>query len=310
MEHIETPRRPTEGTRASSQADPRVEALRCIGRSTASPSKAKTAIEKQVKRGWATPTPLPVTLRASDIVVVEKVFQHRDPSKHQSRWHIRQLARTPKDGRMLAPILVWWAGTGWVVVDGHHRLEAYRAADWGSEEIAVSCLTGTLEEALLEGAKANCRPTLQMDKSERLNAAWRLTLLAGGSKAQLAEAAGVATSTIGGMRKVAGMLRKDDSEEDLSELSWKRALGLARGATPDDANFEEEQAKEAREMANTLLGTFGRLSYRKKETLAMALSIYDCQLVREVVNQLNIAELEEVAEQRRADIAEDRREDI
>lgn len=309
MEHIETPRRPTEGAFASSQVDPRAEALRNIGRSTASPSKAKVAIEKHVKQGWAAPAPLPAKLRASDIIIVEKVFQHRRLSRHQSQWHIRQLARTPKDSRMLAPILVWWAGKGWVVVDGHHRLEAYREAGWGSAEIAVSCLTGTLEEALLEGAKANCRPTLQMDKSERLNAAWRLTLLAESSKAQLAEAAGVATSTIGGMRKVAVRLSKSNPEEDLSELSWKRALGLARGETPVDANFEEEQAKEAREMANTLLGTFGRLSYRKKETLAMALSIYDCQLVREVVNQLDIAELEEVAEQRRADIAEDSRDD-
>lgn len=305
MEHIETPRRPAEGTHASPQAN----ALRCIGRSTASPSKAKAAIEKQIKRGWATPAPLPVTLRASDIVVVAKVFQHRDPSEHQSRWHIRQLAKTPKDNRMLAPILVWWAGTGWVVVDGHHRLEAYRAASWGNEEIAVSCLTGTLEEALLEGAKANCRPTLQMDKRERLNAAWRLTLLAESSKAQLAEAAGVATSTIGGMRKVAKRLRENDSEADFSELSWHRALGLARGATQDDADLEEEQAKKAQEMANTLLGAFGKLSYRKKETFAMALSIYDSQLVREVVNQIDIDELEEVLEQRRAVITEDSSDD-
>lgn len=310
MEHIETPRRPTEGAFASSQVDPRAEALRNIGRSTASPSKAKVAIEKHVKQGWAAPTPLPAKLRASDIIIVEKVFQHRRLSRHQSQWHIRQLARTPKDSRMLAPILVWWAGKGWVVVDGHHRLEAYREAGWGSAEIAVSCLTGTLEEALLEGAKANCRPTLQMDKSERLNAAWRLTLLAGSSKAQLAEAAGVSTSSIAGMRKVAGMLRVNNPEEDLSELSWRQAMGLAQGTTQEDANWEEEQEEEAKEMANTLLGAFGKLSNRKKTTFAKALSIFDCQLVSEIVNQLDIDELEGALEQRRADIAEDSRDDV
>ena len=77
----------------------------------------------------------PLTLRFKDIHVADQVFQWRirEDNLAADIAHIRELARTIRDKwKPLDPLLVTPIGQRFYVVDGHHRLEAYRLARWGS----------------------------------------------------------------------------------------------------------------------------------------------------------------------------------
>ena len=87
--------------------------------------------------------------------------------------HIRELARTIEDKkRPLDPILVTAVGKKFYVVDGHHRLEAYRLAKW-RKEIPVRYFEGNLKEAQEEAWRRNYKNKLPMRHADKLEAAWR-----------------------------------------------------------------------------------------------------------------------------------------
>jgi hypothetical protein len=46
----------------------------------------------------------------------------------QSQYHIAQLKMATKTygGPLPDPITIWWSGRNWFVIDGHHRIAAYR----------------------------------------------------------------------------------------------------------------------------------------------------------------------------------------
>jgi len=81
----------------------------------------------------------------------------------------------------LDPVLLWQpqagengAECGLVLLDGAHRLAAYRAAQWSQPIPAIVLLGADRRAALGAALKANSKRQLGMSQAERMDAAWRL----------------------------------------------------------------------------------------------------------------------------------------
>lgn len=262
----------------------------------------KDSLQRRSKKNPYAKAFTPKELKLGSITIKAGLFQLRTMLSFQSENHVRFLIKTPKEGRPLAPLLVWWAGDGWVLVDGHHRVEAYKAAQWGNEvEVPVECLVGSLDDAMLKAAASNCRPVLQMDRKERMTAAWRLTLYLDKSKVELASAAAVSTSTIAKMRAVLKKLQERDLEEFPIPLEWGAALMQARGATVEETDWEKKEDLIVKEYAVVLLKVFGSTPNHKKSLFARAIELYDCQIADEVLRNSSLERLKERYEERKKD---------
>ena len=95
--------------------------------------EVKDLVERARTETRRTDRPRALTFR--NIHVADRVFQWRirEDNLAADIAHIRELARTIMDKRKpLDPLLVTAIGQRFYVVDGHHRLEAYRLAKWRS----------------------------------------------------------------------------------------------------------------------------------------------------------------------------------
>jgi hypothetical protein len=109
-------------------------------------------------------------------VAKEGVFQWRqyDMNSYASTQHVVGLTRALKETeKPFEPLLLFPAGDRYYVIDGHHRLAAYEAADW-NEPIPVEVFEGELEDARLAGLTRNHKDKLPMTSAEKSEAAWRL----------------------------------------------------------------------------------------------------------------------------------------
>jgi ParB-like chromosome segregation protein Spo0J len=69
-------------------------------------------------------------------------------------------------GRPFDPLLAFPAGDKFFVIDGHHRLAAYEAADW-NEPVPVEVFRGSLEDARLATLRSNSKDKLAMRREEK-----------------------------------------------------------------------------------------------------------------------------------------------
>lgn len=60
-----------------------------------------------------------------ELTTEEAVFQMRVEGLEE-RWVVSLINKINEGDGKLDPLLVWWSGERWVVMDGHHRLAAYR----------------------------------------------------------------------------------------------------------------------------------------------------------------------------------------
>jgi hypothetical protein len=108
----------------------------------------------------------PAALALKDLQVANLVFQWRllDSELGAEESHIKELVRVLQASeRPLDPILVTAIGTRFYVVDGHHRLLAYRTAKW-KRPVPVEHYEGTVEEAKAEALRLNIKNKLPMTK--------------------------------------------------------------------------------------------------------------------------------------------------
>jgi hypothetical protein len=174
----------------------------------------------------AEPNRLP--LRAVELV--PHVFQVRgtDISEH----HVGELLSALRAGHDLEPISVWRCGKHALVVDGHHRLDAYlqhQKTKQARVDIPVTWFQGSAEEAMKAAAKANVPAKLQMTHEQRTNLAWRLTLLDRLTKKDIAATSGVATR----------------GETAASCISWAAAMMKVKDL---DGDLSDEDAAERRDL--------------------------------------------------------------
>jgi hypothetical protein len=213
--------------------------------------------------------------------VADKVFQwrHFNSELGVEEGHIKELARVLESSSApLDAILVTAIGTSFYVVDGHHRLLAYRIVKW-SQPVPVDYFEGTVQEARLEALRLNIKNKLPMTSEDKFEAAW--TFVKEGSKlskSQIAEMTTISERTIGYMRKV---LKEYPSAID---CSWNEAKRLQWEPKPE-IDRDDWLQEEARKVAKQILHNVGPKLTQRADVIALALAMIDSRLPRLLVAQ-------------------------
>lgn len=183
------------------------------------------------------------------------VFQIRQDSlvyaPGGSEAHIRKLAAIVRQGQALDPVKVVAFGDAWFLVDGHHRLEAYRKAKWTRPvpvDAAHSPLEG-LERVLWAegvGAAENKKDRLNVSVADKASAAWRSVVQGSGSKAETARTFGVSERNVATMRVVKKRLSDAGFKPaELVSFGWNRALFEAKRLDGEGAgDFDAREARK------------------------------------------------------------------
>lgn len=244
------------------------------------------------------PKTMPKKLTIAQIEEEPSLFQprHDTSGTAKSAAHIETLTKALSGAGAgnLGAVTVWWTGKRYVLVDGHHRMAAYRAGSGtargvkrgGAEKISVPvlCLTGPLNEAVEASLQGNSRDKLPMSLKEKVEGAWRMVCDGDDSfsKAQIARMSGSSTSTVGRMREVRRKLIDVEGikAERVAGLPWEDAVRRAAGET-DGTDYENEAAVEAmvQERSRLLSHTFKDALTTSPEVTARALQRYSPSLV-------------------------------
>lgn len=230
------------------------------------------------------------SLRLSSISKRTAVFQPRslEGFLSEDEEFIRDLVKVLKNsgGKPMDPITVWYGGRNYYVIDGHHRLEAYKRY-WGEncreKEIPCTEFTGSLVEAMEFAGHANHKNKLPMRQDMRMNFAWRLVCVSDLTAGRIVDASGVALRTVRSMRaKLRERLDKDKPDDatshkrQLGEQAWKD-IRDDREKT-DLQDWEKRDLAEANRMARRLSREFGSRLHSKAHILAQALVILDSKM--------------------------------
>lgn len=237
---------------------------------------ARKALERRIRNGSPWHGPAPDMLKLSEIGTLEGVFQYRNPLPYKSEAHKNKLARSVKrTGKALGRLEVYWAGDGWVCIDGHHRRAAYQRGELA--DVPVEVFTGTLAEAVARALSSNTADKLPMDDGEKTAAAWELVAVWNDefSKSEIAALAGVSTSTVAKMRRVREVLIAERPHlKDLSEFTWRQAQELAKG-NEAETNAGSREVR-VRRMVDALIKAFGVGGLSRDISLTLeALKAYD-----------------------------------
>jgi hypothetical protein len=177
----------------------------------------------------------------------------------------------------LDPVVVWWSGRKYVVVDGHHRLIAIRRFNrenankkgFRKLRVPVEVVTGEIAEAKRFSTKENAKAKLSLRKEDRVNWAWRQVALHFGGidkgkfvMAQRCQDLHVSERLLQQMKatflKVVA-LQGDDAGSDrarafeISEMTWAQAQRTAEGKTKVELEFTDEKRLRAIEAATRKL---------------------------------------------------------
>lgn len=217
-------------------------------------------------------------------VAKEGVFQHRLYGREnifESQENTLILAKALLEtNEPLEPLLVFPVISRFYIMDGHHRLAAYKAVKW-SKPIPVEIFKGTLAEARIEALRRNSRNKLSMTNREKSEAAWRLVKAECYSRPEIKAAAGVSISNVRDMKAVWEQLKDAKAQRKLNvsphEFTWAKARlwKQRRGTLEDDEEWsaKEWQERKAEELVALLEKHNITAALRKDpEITAMALA--------------------------------------
>ena len=214
-------------------------------------------IAKEAAAGAST-TQSPSTLTINEIIELPSLFQPRGDSltmwPGNSEDHINTLARALRAGNVLDAVTVIAFGNEWYLVDGHHRLMAYRQVSWAKPipvEAIVTSLSGAARVTLAEEESylRNSKNHLNMSGPEKADVAWRAVVARSDrSKSETANLYGVSVSTVGNMRRVKELLLAQGLEQsDLQAMSWRGAayavINRGNSSTVDSSIFDESRRR-------------------------------------------------------------------
>lgn len=239
------------------------------------------------------PTELPV----AEIVEEYNLFQPRGESiglaPGRSEAHVALLAKTAKRGEPLDPVSIVSFGDQWCLVDGYHRLAAYKQVEW-PKKVPVTVLTSDLtgDERInwvIEQSYAdNKKNRLPLSDGDKSDGAWRA--VARGDKLSVAQTAStynVGTRTVASMRETKKKLEALGCPNTLMvRQGWKAAK---RELTDRQDNYEgptsdwnEHQMRKAAKRLKPVMDM--RLSAAQ---LAEALEAYSPNIVMEMAHAMS-----------------------
>jgi ParB-like chromosome segregation protein Spo0J len=262
----------------------------------------KAEIERLLASG--VPTEVVTHLSRQDIEVAEQgVFQWRD-AKVDPLDKARHVATLMHDlnitGRPLDPLLVFPAGGRYFVIDGHHRLAAYKAATW-DDPIPVEVFEGGLDEAFMAALDGNRKAKLPMTRAEKATAAWRLVREDQLSKQAIADLGLVSRTTVRDMRK---KLREIiDAGADPAGMDWDKARRWKPGGTEDVDPYPEWRERKVEELVQRLKETGLATELSKyPDLMMMAFAEINPELPATLASAVETDILEEVLDARQEDV--------
>lgn len=258
-------------------------------------SQAIARLETERARGGAFQDRAgPERLRLDQIKVCPKVFQPRVRAEDDGTCDtgfvdqlVGRLRAKPAAERHLDPLLVWAAGRNTYVVNGHHRLAAYKAAEV-TGPVPVEFFEGTLSEARSVAIEEGAKSHLNFDVDDRNEAAWRLVVMDKRGEArrtvpQMASLSGVSARSIDRMRQLYVRLQDayattnewtDESDEAEFE-SYADARAKDRARTPPSKDDVEGWLEDmAQRWADRLGNEFGKEPHKIPDVFGRALEIY------------------------------------
>ena len=284
-------------------------------------SSALADLRERLSKGTPPTLQSPITLPLDDIGVIAELFQPRD-MRHdqlQSTYHIETLAKAVvvNKNHTLDPISVWWTGDSWVVIDGHHRLDAYKLHQENLKEtqsrqghrrhmsdkreatlvmqIPVTVFNGTILEATLHSTAANSQDKLAMSKDSKLTRAWQLVTVEwdGLTLKSIAKCCAIHNRSVSNMRSIWSKAQTTCNTGQLSELkllSWRQAQHWDKDAEKTTWGDKEVEA-ETNRLRDILVKTFGKTLLSKAAMFAEALERYSPALAVEIGKRLRHEEI-------------------
>lgn len=247
-------------------------------------------------------TDTPVSLPIDQINLESSLFQPRYDSiafaPGRSERHITQLASSPRAGHELDPVKVVALGDRWFLVDGHHRLDAYRTAGW-TKPVPVTVLqsdtTGDarIDWAIRESVRDNHKSKLPMSETDKMDAAWSGTVRRDSlSISKTAAAYGVSERSAANMRKTLKELEEAGASLDhiRSWIAAKGELKRLRGAEGTAGGYDFD-ARHKDELARKLKNAMDMV--RSPRLLAEVLEAYEPGIVDLMAGALQAAREEE-----------------
>jgi hypothetical protein len=238
-----------------------------------------------------------VFLRPSELETLPALFQPREIAlgrRATNKRHVERLQRRMKIEPELDPITVIKLRNRWVVVDGHHRLDAYQKE---RREGTIECewFDGTVREAMDTAARDNAKLRLEMSKEDRYEMAWKRVLIGGWTTQEIRNATKVGKSMLTHMRRVLDRYKNKREHRDTAAKEMRRAVDAVGGimkcgwtqanlafnnVTPKQRT-KEEKAQTLKRLLRERLTT--KLS-EDPEVTALALLYYDEELPRQLIS--------------------------
>lgn len=244
------------------------------------PLELLTKLEAQARQ--PAPADLSDRLAWRDIRQEPGLFQARGGQLYEP--HLSDLASAIGREGMLDPVEVIQIGPQAVLIEGHHRMEAYRRAGI-TDGIPVVYFMGTVEDAVAESGRANTRAKLAMPLRERSDYAWKLVKLGRHSIKETATAANISERQVAIMRKVAKAL----GDSAFSYDGWMAALRASKGIAPltwEPDEIEARKEAQAQDYAERLSKAFYTKLTNNPEIAARALALHFGDKLGEVVREL------------------------
>ncbi|WOI55587.1 ParB/RepB/Spo0J family partition protein [Palleronia sp. LCG004] len=219
-----------------------------------------TTVEQRLTR------PTKRTVKLSEIHARPDEFQYRD--NEYENHHVEEIAEAIRRKGSVDRVDLWRDAKNGklVVVDGHHRRQAYKRA--GVNKVPAIVWEGSAEAARLHALRENAKARLPMTATEKNNATWRLacqTDCSGAytySKRVLVESTGAADGTVGNMRR--SRRRLLEADKPLPETWWGALAALkdlaGKELTDDDRDaMVEERARRLDDRVGKDIGNMAEI---------------------------------------------------
>ncbi len=251
-----------------------------------------TELLKEWDGGRPAPQEDPTELALEEISLARSVMQPRDLDWNilQSEQHVKTLMKAIRDrpDHKLEPIMVWWSGKTWRIVDGHHRYAAYRAlAEAPKKEriavkIPVKVFRGGPMQAVLAARGENSKDKLPMSHKEKSNAAWQMvvTVMLDPERAKseqitnelIAEKCGRGPRVITMMRKRVKEILEIAPDVNLQRMTWDEAREFTGDPKdPDAEDYEKQLERLANEFCQVMQKHLYDRPLKNPKAMAMAL---------------------------------------
>jgi hypothetical protein len=196
---------------------------------------------------------LPPRISLDDLELFPALYQSRasylGANGVTDKGHVATLAKSLKASKNtdFDAITVLRVGTRLIVIDGHHRLAAYRQVK--RPDIPVQEFPGCPRDAAIEAGRENKKDRLPMGPTDRSERAWVLVCMEEFSKTEIEAGSGASEGTVAKMRKKFKALKAEGKE---IPPTWAEVL---RGKWEEDPDREVSSA--VRKMTQALTQAIG-----------------------------------------------------